>query len=304
MRPFPELFGADQGASIIANPIVLQSNAAVNVVSVSVSGGNVASLEFNNTVSGPGILTMGFRPGLFDRRGTLILSAANTYTAGTVIEQGAVRATGSGTLGTGNVLVDGATTNADAAFDTYGVLILESTTAISDTAYLNLTGGGTADVADRGYASLLSGGNETVGGLMLGGKIIGTGTYGSSASGASGNANLVSMGINPDEFFDGSGTITVAPVGVPGDYNANGIVDGADYVLWRNGGPLQHDFTPGVQQSDYDFWRSRFAATTNPGSGNGLGASSAVPEPSMISLVGLCALLLGLQQHSRIALQN
>ena len=31
------------------------------------------------------------------------------------------------------------------------------------------------------------------------------------------------------------------PVGVPGDYNNNGIVDSADYVLWRNGGPLQNE---------------------------------------------------------------
>ena len=28
----------------------------------------------------------------------------------------------------------------------------------------------------------------------------------------------------------------VAPAGVAGDYNNNGVVDAADYVLWRNGG--------------------------------------------------------------------
>ena len=32
-----------------------------------------------------------------------------------------------------------------------------------------------------------------------------------------------------------------APPGVPGDYNDNGIVDAADYVLWRNGGPLENE---------------------------------------------------------------
>ena len=49
-----------------------------------------------------------------------------------------------------------------------------------------------------------------------------------------------------------------SPAGVSGDYNNNGTVDAADYVLWRNGGPLLNDPTPGVQAADYSFWRSRF----------------------------------------------
>jgi autotransporter-associated beta strand protein len=291
---FPGAIRADQGASVIANPIVLQSNTAINVVSVSVSGGNVASLEFNNTVSGPGVLTMGFRPGLFDRRGTLILSAANTYTAGTIVEQGAIRVTGAGTLGTGTVMVDGAFDSSDDAFDTYGVLTLENNTAIADTAYLNLTGGGTAGVADRGYVDLASGADEVVGGLMLGGTIFGAGVYGSTASGAA-NPGLA----NPDEFFAGAGTITVVPVGVPSDYNGNGTVDAGDYVMWRKGGPLLNDFTPGVGPDDYTLWRSRFGKTTNPGSG--LGGGGAVPEPSTCVLAGMVVSLLVVGRRGRVA---
>ena len=75
---------------------------------------------------------------------------------------------------------------------------------------------------------------------------------------------------------------------VEGDYNNNGVVDAADYVLWRNGGPLQNDPTPGVQDpEDYTFWRSRFGADTPIGPG--LSAGSAVPEPTT-SLLGLVAL--------------
>ncbi len=72
-----------------------------------------------------------------------------------------------------------------------------------------------------------------------------------------------------------------------GDYNGNGVVDMADYVLWRNGGPLQNDVnTPGVVDvSDYTYWRSRFGATS--GSGSGLGSGSAVPEPTSLVLVML-----------------
>jgi hypothetical protein len=51
-----------------------------------------------------------------------------------------------------------------------------------------------------------------------------------------------------------------------GDYNGNGTVDAADYVLWRNGGPLQNevvDVTPGeVTPEDYDAWRARFGNTS------------------------------------------
>jgi hypothetical protein len=90
--------------------------------------------------------------------------------------------------------------------------------------------------------------------------------------------------------YRGVAFVTAAsPAGVSGDYNNNGVVDMADYVLWRNGGPLQNDPTPGVQAADYDFWRSRFAATS--GSGSGLGGGSAVPEPTsgVLLLMGLVA---------------
>lgn len=82
--------------------------------------------------------------------------------------------------------------------------------------------------------------------------------------------------------------IGTAP-GVAGDYNNNGIVDGADYVLWRKGGPLQNDPTPGIQAADYTFWRSRFGATS--GSGSGLGGG-AVPEPTSLGLIACVALML------------
>ena len=71
--------------------------------------------------------------------------------------------------------------------------------------------------------------------------------------------------------------------GVPGDYNDNGIVDAADYVLWRNGGTLQNDATPGVQPGDYDVWRSHFGQIA--GSGAGANVNAAVPEPATLVLL-------------------
>src|SRR5688572_8649095 len=57
------------------------------------------------------------------------------------------------------------------------------------------------------------------------------------------------------------------PASAPGDYNGNGVVDTADYVQWRHGGPLQNEVaTPGtVTQDDYVEWRARFGSTASGG---------------------------------------
>jgi hypothetical protein len=58
--------------------------------------------------------------------------------------------------------------------------------------------------------------------------------------------------------------------GLAGDFNGDGKVDAADYVVWRDG--LGTTF----QQSDYATWKQNFGKTA--GGGASLGAS-AVPEP-------------------------
>jgi hypothetical protein len=92
---------------------------------------------------------------------------------------------------------------------------------------------------------------------------------------------------------------STTPAGVPGDYNGNGVVDAADYVLWRNGGALQNEgVTPGNNTADdYTFWRSRFGAT----SGSGTAAAAAVPEPTAMILVvaGICGTFLNRRLRRR-----
>lgn len=89
------------------------------------------------------------------------------------------------------------------------------------------------------------------------------------------------------------------PVGVPGDYNNNGIVDSADYVLWRNGGPLQNEVdNPGtVNAGDYTAWRARFGNTSGSGTGTG---SAAVPEPNAGVLAVVALALCGLLYQRRV----
>ena len=93
-----------------------------------------------------------------------------------------------------------------------------------------------------------------------------------------------------------NGTISI-PVSfhvvLPGDYNGNGIVDGADYVLWRHsegqsvaaGAGADGDRSGTIDPGDYAVWRSHFGDTAS-----GLGAGGSVPEASTLALgfVGVC----------------
>jgi hypothetical protein len=83
--------------------------------------------------------------------------------------------------------------------------------------------------------------------------------------------------------------------GLTGDYNGSGAVDAADYVLWRNGGPLQNDSTPGtVDQSDYQVWRANFGRTSAAAAAGSALAGGAVPEPATLwFLAGIGVALAG-----------
>jgi hypothetical protein len=79
-------------------------------------------------------------------------------------------------------------------------------------------------------------------------------------------------------------------VPLDGDYNGDGVVDAADYVVWRENlgtsNPLPNDAIGGViGQAQYDQWRANFGATlSGGGSGTAIGARTNVPEPSSIFL--------------------
>jgi hypothetical protein len=62
---------------------------------------------------------------------------------------------------------------------------------------------------------------------------------------------------------------------VPGDFNLDHKVDGADYVLWRN------NLNDGYTQADYAVWRSHFGMNNL---GTGVGGAAAVPEPPGVVL--------------------
>jgi hypothetical protein len=97
---------------------------------------------------------------------------------------------------------------------------------------------------------------------------------------------LMNSGISPPnplgETFDVTTLVSLPPaMMLPGDYNRDGTVDAADYVVWRHG--LGMTYT----QADYDVWRANFGQTI--GSGGALPSaeplSIAIPEPATLALL-------------------
>lgn len=61
---------------------------------------------------------------------------------------------------------------------------------------------------------------------------------------------------------------------VPGDFNHDGIVDAADYTVWRDGLDVIYTL------ADYDIWREHFGHGSEIGPSGSSGVVGAVPEPA------------------------
>ena len=97
------------------------------------------------------------------------------------------------------------------------------------------------------------------------------------------------------EFFTDNDLLEflVAPsvAGLPGDFNGDGEVSAADYVMWRNnlastfhlyGNGDESGASAGVvDQADYSFWKNHFGS---PGEAAGALVSQ-LPEPGTLALL-------------------
>ena len=87
---------------------------------------------------------------------------------------------------------------------------------------------------------------------------------------------------------------------LPGDFNRNGVVDGADYVVWRKTqgqtvcyfSAADGDGSGVVDSSDYAVWRANFGAPA----GGGASLAGAVPEPAAAWLL-LAGIVCGVFRH-------
>ena len=80
-----------------------------------------------------------------------------------------------------------------------------------------------------------------------------------------------------------------------GDFNADGIVDAADYVIWRKNVGTNNPDADGnrdgtVNAADYNLWHANIGHTL-PGTAAGAASGAAIPEPSVMILFGIAPVL-------------
>ncbi|MEQ8850114.1 hypothetical protein [Botrimarina sp.] len=103
-----------------------------------------------------------------------------------------------------------------------------------------------------------------------------------------------SFDFSGDDFLSSGARLTLTETfTIPGDYNADGAVNAADYTVWRDTFGLTGTFFPAdgnrdgrIDDADYLVWRDNFGRQTN----SGLATAMTIPEPTAIVLLGLSGL--------------
>jgi hypothetical protein len=101
--------------------------------------------------------------------------------------------------------------------------------------------------------------------------------YNPAVGGTSGDLQF-SLGLLSGQEINASVTYVSGPGGIPGDFNNDGAVNAADYVVWR-----KSINTP----EGYNLWRTNYGRT----SGSGSLVAGSVPEPSLLALVAIAGMV-------------
>jgi hypothetical protein len=91
---------------------------------------------------------------------------------------------------------------------------------------------------------------------------------------------LSTFAVPSEDGFTEATAFVVVPTPLIGDYNDDGVVDAADFVVWRKASP--------TVPSDYDDWQANFGESEPAGSG-GFSVGS-VPEPTGVLLLFIAIL--------------
>jgi hypothetical protein len=244
-----------------------------DVVNQGTLGGTFAlsPLEINGTLTGSGPLNYIQINGIHD--------PGNSPVAITVVGQYAVAA--SGTLA---VEIGG--TTAGTEFDQ--IQVIQDLQTNTDQAFID--GTLSVELVDAGSGLFV----PSVGDMfriVTAGTVTGTFATKELPKAAAGRGLTWQVHYNP---VDVTLELTFA---LTGDYNGNGVVDAADYTVWRNslgqmgsGLAADGDGDSMIDADDYDVWKSQFGQVA-PGAGAGSLGSESVPEPSCRGLLLMLAML-------------
>jgi hypothetical protein len=251
--------------------------------------------EVNISGSGPGTMTVHVSPAstLFTFSGTNIEAGGKLQLDGGTVDAQYVdirggTVTGFGTIKTGSGPIDGQLENHGgivAPGNGVGKLTLEGRFANAVDGTLAIELGGTT--AATQYDQLVVNGVAALEGTLAVSLVSAfaptpgnTFTILTATDGIGGTFDslIVPDGVNMKANYNTNSVQLV--VGNPGDFNFDGTVNAADYVVWRNNGmgPL-----------NYSAWKSHFGTT--------YGSGAAIPEPSTLALALIIAC--GLAQPRR-----
>lgn len=114
-----------------------------------------------------------------------------------------------------------------------------------------------------------------------------------------------------DLFVDATGSHLTTPSAVPGDFDGDRDVDGADFVAWQTNFPKATGALPSegdadgdgdVDGADFVVWQTHFPTTAGPG-------ASSIPEPYSLLSMAIASILVGtwcrlrIRRANRLALQ-
>jgi hypothetical protein len=90
--------------------------------------------------------------------------------------------------------------------------------------------------------------------------------------------------------------------GISGDYNRDGVVDAADYTVWRDNvgstcvpcSGADANCNGFVENGEYQVWKDNFGRNISGSAGSGSTAISAVAEPTALQLLILALVAFGI----------
>jgi hypothetical protein len=232
--------------------------------------GDHISHEFDHTIMGVGtidaeIVNHGHIAG---RSSVQLIEMPGTVSGSGPLENVRIRGTHAPGLGTAIAPLEGVyTMDGELAIEIGGTLPGMEHDQLFSTGIVNLAGELTVSTIDAGNGPYLPALGDTF-------------TIISAVGGVNGEFRSVPVQTeNPElywkvQYEPNSVQLTVVPA-LEGDFNRNGSVDAADYVVWRkNGGSFE----------DYNIWQANFGQATG-GALDSRDGLNAVPEPAAASLL-------------------